>query len=123
MAHCDFVYAGESAKFQMPFVNLALVPEFGRRDLLPLGFGYTRAAELVLLGKPFDASRAAKLGLVTQVVAELNLLETAAQTARTLAAKPATPPLQKKRDAQTGLLAHTTPTLRVVESPLHFRPA
>src|SRR6266699_7342420 len=29
LAHCDFVYAGESAKFQLPFVNLALVPEFG----------------------------------------------------------------------------------------------
>src|SRR6202162_1722961 len=27
LTHCDFVYAGESAKFQMPFVNLALVPE------------------------------------------------------------------------------------------------
>ena len=29
LTHCDFVYAGESAKFQMPFINLALVPEFG----------------------------------------------------------------------------------------------
>src|SRR5438552_6566708 len=28
LTHCDFVYAGESAKFQMPFINLALVPEF-----------------------------------------------------------------------------------------------
>src|SRR6202046_1434354 len=29
LTHCDFIYAGESAKFQMPFINLALVPEFG----------------------------------------------------------------------------------------------
>jgi len=27
LTHCDFVYAGESAKFQLPFINLALVPE------------------------------------------------------------------------------------------------
>src|ERR1700719_3562778 len=28
LTHCDFVYAGESAKFQMPFIILALGPEF-----------------------------------------------------------------------------------------------
>jgi enoyl-CoA hydratase/carnithine racemase len=88
LAHCDFVYAGESATFQLPFVNLGLVPEFGSSYLLPLRFGYGRAAELILLGRPFDASRAAELGLVTQVVPNDRLLATAIETARTLAAKP-----------------------------------
>jgi enoyl-CoA hydratase/carnithine racemase len=89
LAHCDFVYAGESAKFQLPFVNLALVPEFGSSYLLPLRFGYIHAAELILLGNPFNASRAAELGLVTQVVPDQSLLATATETARTLAAKAA----------------------------------
>jgi enoyl-CoA hydratase/carnithine racemase len=89
LAHCDFVYAGESARFQLPFINLALVPEFGSSYLLPLRCGYIRAAELVLLGQPFDAARAAELGLVTQVVPDQNLLATATETARKLAAKPA----------------------------------
>jgi len=97
LAHCDFVYAGESAKFQLPFVNLALVPEFGSSYLLPLRFGYTRAAELILLGRPFDASRAAELGLVTQVVPDQSLLATATETARTLAAKPAAAVQASKR--------------------------
>lgn len=88
LAHCDFVYAGESARFQLPFVNLALVPEFGSSYLLPLRFGYVRAAELFLLGQPFDAWRAADLGLATQVVADHSLLETATETARKLAEKP-----------------------------------
>jgi enoyl-CoA hydratase/carnithine racemase len=97
LAHCDFVYAGESTKFQMPFVNLALVPEFGSSYLLPVRFGYTRAAELILLGEPFEASRAAELGLVTQVVPDQNLLATATETARALAAKPAAAVQASKR--------------------------
>jgi len=97
LAHCDFVYAGESAKFQLPFVNLALVPEFGSSYLLPLRFGDTRAAELILLGGPFDASRAAELGLVTQVVPDQSLLATATETARKLAARPAAAVQASKR--------------------------
>jgi enoyl-CoA hydratase/carnithine racemase len=88
LAHCDFVYAAESARFQLPFVNLGLVPEFGSSYLLPLRFGYVTAARLILLGQPFDATRAAELGLVTEVVAEDKLLATATEIARTLAGKP-----------------------------------
>ncbi len=89
LTHCDFVYAGESAKFQMPFVNLALVPEFGSTYSVPARIGYIRAAELILLGLPFDARRAAELGFVTQVVSDQNLLATATATAQKLTAKPA----------------------------------
>jgi len=88
LTHCDFVYAGESAKFQMPFVNLALVPEFGSSCTVPARIGYLRAAELILLGMPFDANRAAELGLVTRVVPDQKLLATATETAQTLAEKP-----------------------------------
>ena len=89
LLHCDFVYAGESTKFQMPFINLALVPEFGSSWLVPSAIGHIRAAELILLGSPFNASRAEELGLVTQVVPDQNLLQVATETARILAAKPA----------------------------------
>ena len=89
LTHCDFVYAGESAKFQMPFINLAVVPEFGSSCTVPARIGHIRAAELILLGLPFDAKRAADLGFVTQVVSDQHLLATATETARKLAAKPA----------------------------------
>ena len=46
LTHCDFVYAGESARFQLPFINLALVLEFGSSYSLPARIGYLRAAEL-----------------------------------------------------------------------------
>src|SRR6201990_1192792 len=74
LTHCDFVYAAEDAKFQMPFINLALVPEFGSSCSVPARIGHLRAAELILLGVPFDARRAAGLGLVTPVGAHQNLV-------------------------------------------------
>jgi enoyl-CoA hydratase/carnithine racemase len=89
LTHCDFVYAGESAKFQMPFINLALVPEFGSSYAIPARTGYLRAAELIHLGLLFDAVRAAELGLVTRVVPDEKLLATATETAQKLAEKPA----------------------------------
>jgi enoyl-CoA hydratase/carnithine racemase len=89
LTHCDFVYAGESAKFQIPFINLALVPEFGTSYSIPARIGYLRAAELIQLGQPFDAQRATELGLVTRVVPDQKLLATATETAQKLADKPA----------------------------------
>src|ERR1700676_606592 len=88
LTHCDFVYAGESAKFQMPFFNLGLVPEFGSTFSIPARLGHIRAAELILLATPFDAKRAAELGLVTRVVPDQKLLTTATETAQQLAEKP-----------------------------------
>ena len=88
LTHCDFVYASETAKFRMPFINLALVPEFGTSYSIPARIGYLRAAELIQLGQSFDAKRAAELGLVTQVVLDQQLLAAATETARKLSEKP-----------------------------------
>lgn len=88
LPHFDLVYAGESAKFQVPFVNLALVPEFASSYLLPSQLGYRAAAELILLAQPFDGRRAAELGLVTRVVPDQDLLATAREAAAKLADKP-----------------------------------
>jgi len=89
LTHCDFVYAAENAKFQMPFINLALVPEFGSSFSVPARTGHLRAAELILLGASFDAGRAAELGLITEVVFDVDVLTKATETAQKLATKPA----------------------------------
>jgi enoyl-CoA hydratase/carnithine racemase len=88
LTHCDFVYAGANAKFQLPFVNLGLVPEFGSSWSLPARGGYLRAAELIMLGQPFGATLAAEIGLVTEVVPDARVLDAAIETASKLAAKP-----------------------------------
>jgi enoyl-CoA hydratase/carnithine racemase len=87
LSQCDFVYASESAKFQLPFVNLSVVPEFGFSWSLPARCGYLRAAELVMLAEPFDAKLAAAIGVVTRVVPGEQLVAVATETATKLAAK------------------------------------
>src|ERR1700733_13767808 len=89
LTHCDFIYAGEGTKFQMPFINLAVVPEFGSSCSVPSRIGHVRAAEMLLLGASFDANRAVELGLVTGVVANKDVLARETETARKLWGKPA----------------------------------
>ena len=95
--HCDLVYAAPSARFQMPFVNLGLVPEAGSSLLAPLRFGRARAAEFLLLAEPFDAARACALGLVNEVLPAADLLAHAMEKAQALAAKPRSALLAARR--------------------------
>ena len=88
LLHCDLVYASRDARFQLPFVPLGVVPEFGSTYLLPLLAGYQRAAELLLLGQSFTAEKAYEIGIVTAVVPQDRLLDEAAKAAAALAALP-----------------------------------
>jgi enoyl-CoA hydratase/carnithine racemase len=88
LLHCDLVYAADNARFQLPFVPLGIVPEFGSTYLLPLLAGYPRAAELLLLGQPFTAQKAYEVGIITAVLTKENLLAEAEKAATTLAALP-----------------------------------
>ncbi len=89
LLHFDFVYAAESTRFQIPFINLALVPELASSYTLPRQVGYLHAAELIFLGEPFNAARAKELGLVTAVIPDQNVWDKATEIAISLARKPA----------------------------------
>ena len=97
LLHCDLVYATPTARFQLPFVALGVVPEAGSTLLLPMLAGYQRAAELLLLGKPFTAEKAVEVGIVTAVVSQETLLAEAEKAAAALAALPAESIRQTKR--------------------------
>lgn len=88
LLHCDLVVAAADSRFQFPFVNLGLVPEAASSLLLPRLAGYQRAAELLLLGEPFDAEKAREIGLVNVVVAAGEEEGAALAIARRLAARP-----------------------------------
>lgn len=89
LLHCDLVYATEGARMQLPFINLALVPEAASSLLLPRLVGHHRAAELLMLGEPFDAGQAHGLGIVNRVVAPGELAGAVEAVAQRLADKPA----------------------------------
>jgi enoyl-CoA hydratase/carnithine racemase len=89
LLHCDLVYAAEGTKFALPFVNLGLCPEAASSFLLPTIAGYQRAAELLLLGEPFDAARAREIGVITEIVPAEILMMRAQEAAQKLAEKPA----------------------------------
>jgi enoyl-CoA hydratase/carnithine racemase len=113
LTHSDFVYAGESAKFKLPFIDLALVPEFGSSFSLPARIGHLRAAELFLLGESFSAARAAELGLVTRVVPDDRLFVTAMEAAKKLAAKPGGALRAAKRLLKRGFVDQVKAAIKV----------
>jgi enoyl-CoA hydratase/carnithine racemase len=63
LTHCDFVYAGESAKFQVPFINLALVPEFGSSFSVPARMGASPCGGIVPAGRAFYCHAGGGAGL------------------------------------------------------------
>jgi enoyl-CoA hydratase/carnithine racemase len=88
LLHCDIVYAGDKARFSLPFAQLGLCPEAASSLLLPQLAGYQRAAEKLLLGEAFGADEALAMGLVSRVLPAAELNAFALEQARKLAALP-----------------------------------
>jgi enoyl-CoA hydratase/carnithine racemase len=88
LLHCDLVYVSETASFSMPFVQLGLVPEFASTLLLPAIAGRVRAAEKLLLGRPFLAAEAVVMGIANAVLPAAELLPHAQSVARGFNALP-----------------------------------
>lgn len=89
LLHCDIVVAGDDAVFQMPFVQLGLVPEAGSSLLLPMMLGQARAARLLMLGETINAQAAYEFGIVSRVCETHLTLTASMDIAKHLAALPA----------------------------------
>ena len=85
---CDVRVAGESAKFAESFVKLGIVPGDGGAWLLPRIIGFSRAVELSLTGEMVDAAEALRIGLVSHVVPDSELIAKAQEIAAKIAANP-----------------------------------
>jgi 2-(1,2-epoxy-1,2-dihydrophenyl)acetyl-CoA isomerase len=65
---CDIRYAAESAKFNTAFLSAGVSGDFGGTWTLPRIVGPAKARELYMLSERFTAEDAARLGLVTRVL-------------------------------------------------------
>ena len=88
LLHCDLVYAGEGAKFILPFAALGLCPEAASSFLLPRLIGHQRASELLLLGEPFSAAKACEIGLVNSVYPDSECIDKAFMQVQKLVQQP-----------------------------------
>ena len=88
LLHFDLIYAGAGCRFQFPFVNLGLVPEFGSTFNLPELVGHQRAAELFFFGDWFTAEEAEKMGMINKIFPEDKLINEVVSLAEKLAEKP-----------------------------------
>jgi enoyl-CoA hydratase len=80
--------AAATATFSKAEINIGIIPTFGGTQRLPRNVGRKAATELILSGRVFEASEAARLGLVNRVVSRDELLGTALRLAAELAGKP-----------------------------------
>lgn len=69
----DYVVTSETANFWTPFVKRGFSPDSGSTYLLPRLIGPTRAKEMLMLGRPVDATKAMSWGMVNEVVDDAKL--------------------------------------------------
>lgn len=99
---CDFRIAARSALFGQPEVKLGIVPGFGGTQRVARLIGAAKALELNLVGDPITADEAGDLGLVTRVVEDHELFDTALHWARRLAGQAPVAVEQIKRVSAKG---------------------
>lgn len=89
---CDFIIAGDRAKFGQPEIKLGILPGAGGSQRLTRFVGKSKAMEMCLTGRMMDAEEAERAGLASRVVPADELLEDALKTAAAIAGmgRPAT---------------------------------
>ena len=99
---CDLLVAGEGAQLGQPEVRVGIMPGAGGTQRLTRAIGKFQAMRLCLTGRPVSAAEALAMGLVSQVVPDAEVLDTALTTARDLARLPPLALMQIKETILAG---------------------
>ncbi|WP_024366636.1 enoyl-CoA hydratase [Arthrobacter sp. TB 26] len=84
---CDFIIAGDNAKFGQPEINLGVLPGMGGSQRLTRAVGKSKAMDMILTGRFMDADEAERAGLVSRVVPASDVVEEALKAAEVIASK------------------------------------
>jgi enoyl-CoA hydratase/carnithine racemase len=84
--HADIIVAGRSAQFGQPEVRVGIMPGAGGTQRLTRAVGKFKAMKMLLTGKPVSAEEAERMGLVSEVVDDDQVLPTALKLAESIAA-------------------------------------
>ncbi|MCC3290519.1 enoyl-CoA hydratase [Arthrobacter sp. zg-Y1110] len=84
---CDFIIAGDNAKFGQPEINLGVLPGMGGSQRLTRAVGKSKAMDMILTGRFMGAEEAERAGLVSRVVPAADVVEEAMEAAAVIASK------------------------------------
>lgn len=82
---CDFIIAGDNARFGQPEITLGVMPGMGGSQRLTRFVGKAKAMDMCLTGRMMDAAEAERSGLVSRVVPAGELIEEALKAAAKIA--------------------------------------
>jgi len=85
---CDFILAGDNAKFGQPEITIGVSPGAGGTQRLTRFIGKSKAMEMCLTGRMMDAEEAERCGLVSRLVPVDDLVEEAKSVAKKIASMP-----------------------------------
>jgi enoyl-CoA hydratase/carnithine racemase len=116
LLHCDLVIAEETARFSMPFADLALVPEAASSLLFPRLAGRRGAARYLLLCEPFGVDEAEAIGIVSHRTGAGTLDEKMREIVAVLLAKPPEALRQTQRLLRHGATAEILDRMKLESS-------
>lgn len=110
---CDIRICAQSAKFSESFLRVGLVPGDGGAWFLPRVVGLARAMEMALTCNVVDADEAGRIGLVSRIVPDAELMSEAMKLAQTIAGQPASAAKMTKQLMRFGAEASLLDTLQL----------
>jgi enoyl-CoA hydratase len=93
---CDFLIAGDNAKFGQPEIKVGVTPGAGGTQRLPRAISKSKAMDMLLTTRMIDAAEAERTGLVSRVYPADSVMDESLKVAQGIAEMPVSVAMQIK---------------------------